>query len=167
MPNLSNTEWAYLAGIIDGEGYVGLVRQKDSRKNRGYAICYHPKIQVSMTSIETISWICNKLGGKFYRVKSKDENRKDIYCWNLERNKKNMIFVCSKLLKFSITKNRQLKKMICYSKNRMKFKNSFPGRKVIKEIDHKIYDDLRGMNFRGKIQNPYLHIGGKLDGIYS
>jgi hypothetical protein len=42
IQNISNTAWAYLAGMIDGEGYIAVTRHyKDKQKNisrRGYEI---------------------------------------------------------------------------------------------------------------------------------
>jgi hypothetical protein len=54
---MKETEWAYLAGIIDGEGTIILRKQHSS-------VC--PLISIAMTHKDTIDWIHVRCGGHVY-----------------------------------------------------------------------------------------------------
>lgn len=62
---LSETELAYIAGIIDGEGHIGLTIQK--KKNQAIAIA--ALLSVNNGKREIIDWLTLRLGGKvrFYQ----------------------------------------------------------------------------------------------------
>jgi len=68
---LSEGEWGYLAGIIDGDGSIGV--QICTRTIR-------PIIIISNTDINFIKWISNKLSVKYYPIKeTKGYNKKVLY----------------------------------------------------------------------------------------
>ena len=52
--NLSETEKAYIAGLIDGEGTVGV--------HKGKGICLAPRVQISNTQIPLLTWLLEKIG---------------------------------------------------------------------------------------------------------
>jgi len=63
-PNLSPEEWAYLAGIIDGEGSLSFFQaRKGSRR------FHHPMIKISNTNRDLIDWLKQRIGGRVYRRK--------------------------------------------------------------------------------------------------
>jgi len=65
MTILTETEAAYIAGFIDGEGSIGLFRQKGSSEGQLY---YNIKIQITQTHLTPLKWILNKLQkGKIYK----------------------------------------------------------------------------------------------------
>jgi hypothetical protein len=67
---LSHTEIAYIAGIVDGEGAVGI-----TCKTRGHAFPeYSPFISISNKDTELIPWLENKLFAESY---------KNGDCWNV------------------------------------------------------------------------------------
>jgi len=53
LPNWTKTETAYIAGIVDGEGCIGIYR----RWNRGYFI----QITITNTDKTLLSWLSRKL----------------------------------------------------------------------------------------------------------
>ena len=60
---IPETDWAYLSGILDGEGCLRVGAYKDSRTGQK---AFRSSIQVAMTDIPVIEWISNTFGGSFY-----------------------------------------------------------------------------------------------------
>ncbi|MCK4329798.1 hypothetical protein KAX02_08135 [candidate division WOR-3 bacterium] len=73
---------AYLAGIIDGEGTLGVYKGK---KGHLYKITF----RVTNTDFRMIQWLIDNFGGNIDSiVKYKEgDNRKDKYAWKLEGKK--------------------------------------------------------------------------------
>jgi hypothetical protein len=62
---LDETFWAWLAGFIDGEGDIGIARQKEPRSPAG---AHHGvRVRVTNTSFEVMELIHGKVGGNLYR----------------------------------------------------------------------------------------------------
>jgi len=75
----SETTLAYLAGLIDGEGYIGI---KKTRTAKGrVAPGYHARIQVRMVHEPAIALLAQELGGRYYREGAATGLRRDLYCW--------------------------------------------------------------------------------------
>ncbi len=67
MDSVPDFEWAYLAGMIDGEGWIGI-------KKRGY-----PVIQIGMTRSESIVHIYGVFGGTIGVIKKEPPNADTVY----------------------------------------------------------------------------------------
>ncbi len=61
---MRKVDLAYTAGIIDGEGAICIIKNKDSRCTRGYN--YRLVVQVSMGEPEICNWLCNMFGGHLF-----------------------------------------------------------------------------------------------------
>lgn len=59
---LSNTEASYIAGIVDGEGSIGIMHKIHSHTLAEYS----PFITISNKDIELITWLKDKLPGQAY-----------------------------------------------------------------------------------------------------
>lgn len=68
---------AYLAGLIDGEGYIGV---KKARRKDCISPLYHERIQVRMVHEDAIKLLTDTLGGSYYREKPRARGR-PLYCW--------------------------------------------------------------------------------------
>lgn len=68
---------AYLAGIVDGEGYVGIKKSTAKHVTPGY----HERIQIRMTAEPAISLFAETFGGNYYREKPHANNGKPLYCY--------------------------------------------------------------------------------------
>lgn len=76
---------SYLAGFIDGEGYIGII--KDERRiNRRRIDSYTAVIKVANTDENIIRWLKDSFGGTIYKRMMK-EKQNDAYCWTLEGKK--------------------------------------------------------------------------------
>jgi len=70
---LSETEAAYLAGIIDGEGCVSV----------GWRLKKYltPTLQITNTRLELLEWVKARCGGSIYSPAEKRPNRKPSHLW--------------------------------------------------------------------------------------
>lgn len=76
QPSLTPTEWAYVAGIIDGEGSISIVRamKKVTRPNGEVYdyIILTPSVQINNTNQPLLTWLGQKLD---MRVNSRQKSR--------------------------------------------------------------------------------------------
>jgi len=149
LSKISDIEWSYMAGLIDGEGYIGLTKAVDRRPNRGNSISYKSHVAVTMTHEETVKYLKEKLGGCFYKHNPPNIRWKQQYRWILECNMELTKAVCINLLKYSITKQEQLKKMIEYCNIRLISKRAHRGQKSYGDKEHSIYKDFKKLNVKG------------------
>ena len=71
---------AYLAGIIDGEGYIGIKRMQPKNMK---SVAYRARIQVRMTDEPAIKFLRDTLGGMYYRERQSKKGRKILYCYQV------------------------------------------------------------------------------------
>lgn len=80
MKNLDTT-LAYLAGLIDGEAYIGIKKAKayacQGRKTPGY----HARIQIRMVHEGAIAFLSQAFGGSYYREKSHLAKGRPLFCY--------------------------------------------------------------------------------------
>jgi hypothetical protein len=78
-PNsLTKTEWAYVAGVFDGEGCV-LARY---RKNvKGHEL----RFSITNTNMELLEWLCARIGGYIVKTAPNKYSRKPCCVWQLGR----------------------------------------------------------------------------------
>lgn len=74
----SETTLAYLAGLIDGEAYIGI---KKSQRKDAAAPSYHARIQVRMVDEPAIAFLTHELGGRYYHERPAAGMRRALYCW--------------------------------------------------------------------------------------
>lgn len=87
MPNnLTQEDFAYAAGILDGEGYIAVVSAPSKSRGRtistkGKIYLHHDsRISVTITRPEVPEWLQQKFGGTVYGRKMKG-NWKDQFTW--------------------------------------------------------------------------------------
>jgi hypothetical protein len=75
---MKDTTLAYLAGLIDGEGYVGIKR---THRKDAVSFIYHERIQVRMVHEGSIR-LLSTLGGAYYREHGyQGMGRRPLWCW--------------------------------------------------------------------------------------
>lgn len=69
-PSIDETVYAYLAGIIDGEGYIGISIRRPTAANKMTATTYKARLSIQMADLEalnlfcqTFSSVCPRYGG--------------------------------------------------------------------------------------------------------
>ncbi len=103
----------YIAGFIDGEGHVGIIKMKPQEKYREKSVRYIPKITIVNTNKRILEIIQNKLGGSLCERKQEKPHHKKTYSLQIYGNslKRALPF----LSKYLIIKKKQtecLKEMI-------------------------------------------------------
>jgi len=76
---MSKLTAAYLAGLLDGEGYLGFTVNK-SYPPRTF---YQPVMKVAMTDKKMIEWLQNSFGGSFFTRVPKNPKHKVSYWWDI------------------------------------------------------------------------------------
>lgn len=80
---VSDTTKAYLAGLVDGEGYIGILRAKKGNKKvwmSQFEFTFTPVIKVAMIEKELITWLYKTFGGTFETRKAR-KGARESYCW--------------------------------------------------------------------------------------
>ena len=76
------TKYAYMAGMLDGEGYIGLSKfGGDSSKKYNHKWTYKARVIVSNCNLDLIKWIQSNFGG-FISKKTRGVN--DYQGYNLQ-----------------------------------------------------------------------------------
>ena len=76
---MKDTDIAYIAGLIDGEGYIGI--KKSSVRKDCVNPNYHARIQIRMVEEQAIKFIAETLGGSYYKEKAHCNNGRPLYCY--------------------------------------------------------------------------------------
>lgn len=147
MAVMSKLQAAYLAGLIDGEGYIGILKNKHGEKSvwsstREYF--FTPVLKVAMTDRELIEWLYKSFGGTFETRKAKG-NAKESYCWSM---RKSQVQDFLKLLyPFLQVKKRDADIIFRFMKT-----NNGAGHPISEEnhlIRIKLYEEIRKLHSRG------------------
>ena len=78
---------AYLAGIIDGDGYISILKTKRGTKKSFHSsrdYIYVPVVKVAMVDKEFIQWLHTSFGGNF-ETRPAFNNNRESYCWTLRK----------------------------------------------------------------------------------
>ena len=96
---------AYLAGIVDGEGYVGI--KKTNNRNDCVNPQYHERIQIRMVEEGVIKFFSDLFGGNYYKEKPHCNKGRMLFCYQAS----DLIAyrICKTLLPFLIIKNKNAK----------------------------------------------------------
>jgi hypothetical protein len=104
---MKKTDLAYCAGLIDGEGSIGVYKYKTS-VSRAYA----GHLAVSMTRRESLDKIAEVAGGVVYTQKFKTKANKAIYTWKL--NIRKAVVFLKRILPYLIVKRKNAENLIAY-----------------------------------------------------
>lgn len=92
-PKLWSNKLAYLAGLIDGEGYLKVEKSGTIR------------LIIGMTDEETIKWIYDNFGGNI--TEQKTQKGKPFYVWRMNQGK-DLFYLLLLVIPFLITKKEKL-----------------------------------------------------------
>jgi len=99
---------AYVAGLIDGDGSISLIKEK-----RANGFKYYPCIQLSNVFEDMVTFLHDTFGG-CKKIKSRQaHSKKTQYVWNV-RGLESCKNVISKILPFLVLKQRQGRKLLNY-----------------------------------------------------
>lgn len=99
LNSFSPAELAYAAGIIDGEGTIGIRPRRDRRT-------YSIGVRVAMCEWEAIAFLYQRFGGHINQVKRRDRDRHRLQItWGLAARQAARF--CELILPYLLVKNRQ------------------------------------------------------------
>lgn len=142
--NLSVAEAAYIAGIIDGEGWIGIHQLGKNggktRRSGQFRMC----IDVASTNESIIRFLHSKLKGSVTFSQAKGRNKEH---WKWRCSSYIALFVLDAVLPYLIIKRRQA--VLC---RRFQRYTQSPSRIVTPKalaVHTRIHDELRALNKRG------------------
>ena len=136
---LSETELAYIAGIIDGEGTISIAKQREGKG-------YQARVTVGMTFFDIPLWIHAVFGGSVYIRKFKTNKQKDACIVTLTGSSARRIL--TELYPYLILKKPQADVAFKFweiSDRKGSYMN--PEDKILQEAE---YVAIRAMNRKGK-----------------
>lgn len=142
MPQMKKLTAAYLAGLIDGEGYISLL--PSVLKGRRY---FNPVLKIGMTSRDLIEWFHKSFGGQLEHREYENPNFNDAYTVTLTG--KSLKPFLQNILPFLRLKRRQAE--ICLEK--IKVQQAHPGSPYTESENAQNelwYKEIRLLNQRGK-----------------
>lgn len=84
---IRDTEAAYAAGILDGEGSISLVRVHKTRSPS-------PQVSVSSTDRELLNWLQERFGGTIVRKRTYKPHHSPSYDWKVTDRKALSVLAC-------------------------------------------------------------------------
>jgi len=72
---------AYIAGLVDGEAYIGIKKSKAYKCQGRQTPGYHARIQVRMVDEAAIRFLAETLGGWYYKEKPNTHKGRDLFCY--------------------------------------------------------------------------------------
>jgi len=110
--SLEETDYAYLAGIIDGEGTVGICRVAGQKKGRAY-LWYLPELTVSSTDLLMLRSILARFRGHVVKAKTPlNKHWKQGYLLFFRR--KETLTLLPKIIQYMTTKRLEAELMLEY-----------------------------------------------------
>ena len=83
---MTDVEIAYAAGLIDGEGYVGVTRTRTNKAAKGCrrGVSYRTMVTVSMTDMRALKFLQRVAGnGRFTKIKKQKRSHRQAWRWTL------------------------------------------------------------------------------------
>lgn len=140
-------ELAYLAGLVDGEGYIGIAKNKSTRHHCGYG--YTPMVKVAATDRRMVEYFDGRFAGGFIEHRIyKSDRWKDSYCWSI-RNWKLVSQVLGDLRPYLRIKTEQadtVLKLVQQATN-IWGRGAMPAEELARRDD--LYARIRLLNHRG------------------
>ena len=147
---------SYIAGLIDGEGCLTIIKHSDSRNRNNPTITYSPTIVISMTDRMPLDFIQKIYGGAVTLVKkSKDKTKshyKPMFRYVIDSHNK-CLTLLNDILPYLLVKEKQAKILVALIKYRkslptkaLRIKEHLVGRK-----DNGFLEQIRKLNHRGII----------------
>ena len=161
---LSGEQLAYIAGIVDGEGSISIIRTKQKarpvgKRNSRSANKPNPgtydrtllKVSVAMTDHEIPEWLHHEFGGALFYRSYPDKNWAERCDWNIT-GPLAMSFLKS-VQPYLRLKQYQAMVAITYQERRVPH---LALKDIDKEIDRILCDTMNKLNQRGKVEDAAI-----------
>lgn len=154
---LSETDKAWLAGFIDGEGYIGIVRSR--KKITGQSsdtLLYHPWVIVTSTDVKVLEDIQLVVSTQKRASLSRTAGHKAAYQIKITKFN-DVVLLLEAVLPYLRLKHKQAKILVEFCKYRDSVKiitgRGSRGKTSFGEVEEKMYLKLRELNKRGDQKN--------------
>ncbi len=135
---------AYLGGLIDGEGHIGIYKGK----YKDGSVRYRTRLCISNTCHNLLGWLMKEFGGFHKTKKVYSKNHKESYSWQLNDNDTD--YIIESVLPYLVIKRQQAIIYLSYRKLQMISKNTCPG---YSNVNHNLrkesYKTMKSLNNRG------------------
>lgn len=149
MKNLNNEEFAYIAGIIDGDGCIHINKKKGNKER---SLNFSLEVTIINTSEKLMNWLFDKIGGSLYFEKKRLSPKwKRVYRLRISRRQAG--FLLEKISPYLVRKKRQAEiGLLLRSYTRKKEKGN-TRRLTEGEINerHLLYQEMKKLNRRGRL----------------
>lgn len=141
---MDKTKWAYLAGLIDGEGCICIYRSYNSKSS---CFAYSRGIVVANTDYKVMKWLVEHFGGKIKTGPPRNlERHKRRYGW-IPSGTKNLEKITLAILPYMVIKRQQA--LVFLDFLRIGHSHSHPDRAAQKE---KCFLEMRCLNRKGPVE---------------
>lgn len=114
---VKETTLAYLAGLVDGEGYVGIKKSLTGvRSGKQKSPSYHERIQIRMVDEAGIKLFTKVFGGNYYKEKPHSNSGRLLYCFQISDLSASKALKI--LLPFLVIKGNQAKLVLALRKSK-------------------------------------------------
>lgn len=154
--NPTDIDFAYLAGLIDSEGCLRILKYKPTNKPHP---TYTIKLEIGNTKFAIFPWLMHRFGGSIiYREKS--GNRKSVIIWSL--SSRSLYNILDNIIPYIHVKKAVAEKIKEFYKTTIpnggdrhseQFKESYAQLIAVRE---KIVNEIHNLNFRGKRKSSSL-----------
>lgn len=77
----TDTDLAYIAGLVDGEGYIGIKKSRAYKCQKRVTPGYHARISIRMVDEAAIRFLAETLGGWYYRENAHVAKGRPLFCY--------------------------------------------------------------------------------------
>ena len=84
---MKKTDLAYIAGLMDGEAYIGIKKSKAYKCQGRHSPGYHARIQIRMVDEPAIKFVAENLGGWYYKEAPHAAKGRPLYCYSTSDKK--------------------------------------------------------------------------------
>ncbi len=109
---MNKVQLAYAAGIMDGEGNIGIVKRQWSKRNDKY----HLQVRVTMCDREIPEWFQSHFGGGLSIRKRTNLNHRPVYTWQISH--RSCIPMLKAILPYLICKKPQVELGIAFQQTK-------------------------------------------------
>lgn len=102
ISHLTEAEKGYLAGIVDGEGCLGVCKKKGWKGSYYYNFI----VTVANTDKKLVDWLQTKLGGYIRSYPAKGE-RRPWWIWSMEDGLAKIMVFCQEIMPYLVIKQEQ------------------------------------------------------------
>ncbi len=145
MNHLKPTDRAYIAGILDGEGYLAVTRRKFPENRSGYA--YRITVEVVSTDKPLLDWLKRTTGiGSVICKRKASGNWKQAWrwtCWSQQS-----VALLKQVKKYLLLKGKQADIMLQFD-YALRKPGSFGLRPKERRQQERAYDKCKVLNHRG------------------